>query len=317
MHDGRVKHLIFCLMLVACTPKPASTLVPDVVATSPDASAAIDAGVSCACEHWGNPRNRGLVADPLVELSGLVASRAQPGVFYAHNDSGDSARFFAMAETGAIAQTFTLDAAIATDWEDIALGPCPAGTCLYLGDIGDNLRLRGDYAIYRVPEPTVTSGTSAVPWDRFRYQYPQGARHNSEAIFMHPSTGRLYLITKEDSAPSEVYRFPLPFDSGKVAMLERVTTLTVPSSTDRLLTGADVNVCGTAVLLRMYNRMVELRLPPDESDFEKIFAVEPVTVPTASEGQGEAVAYGADGQSYFTASEKLVDPPPMYEHRCR
>lgn len=317
MHDGRVKHLIFCLMLVACTPKPASTLVPDVVATSPDASAAIDAGVSCACEHWGNPRNRGLVADPLVELSGLVASRAQPGVFYAHNDSGDSARFFAMAVTGAIAQTFTLDAAIATDWEDIALGPCPAGTCLYLGDIGDNLRLRGDYAIYRVPEPTVTSGTSAVPWDRFRYQYPQGARHNSEAIFMHPSTGRLYLITKEDSAPSEVYRFPLPFDSGKVAMLERVTTLTVPSSTDRLLTGADVNVCGTAVLLRMYNRMVELRLPPDESDFEKIFAVEPVTVPTASEGQGEAVAYGADGQSYFTASEKLVDPPPMYEHRCR
>ena len=32
---------------------------------------------------------------------------------------------------------------------------------------------------------------------------------------------------------------------------------------------------------------------------------------------GEAVAYGADGQSYFTASEKLVDAPPLYEYRCR
>ncbi len=317
VHDDRVKHLIFCLLFLACTPKPASTLVPDVDASTPDAAAQVDAGVSCACQQWGNPRNKGFVADPLVELSGLVASRAQPGVFYAHNDSGDSARFFAMATTGAIAQTFTLDAATATDWEDIALGPCPTGTCVYLGDIGDNLRLRSDYAIYRVPEPTVTSGTTSVPWERFRYEYPQGGRHNSESIFMHPSTGRLYLVTKEDSAPSEVYRFPLPFDSGKVAVLERVATLTVPSSTDRPLTGADVNVCGTAVLLRMYNRLVELRLPAEETDFEKIFAIDPVTVPTASEGQGEAVAYGADGQSYFTASEKLVDPPPLYEHRCR
>ena len=91
----------------------------------------------------------------------------------------------------------------------------------------------------------------------------------------------------------------------------------MPSSTDRPLTAADVNVCGNAVLLRMYNRIVELRLPPEVTDFERIFSVEPVTVPFANEGQGEAVAYGADGQSYFTASEKLVDSPPLYEHRCR
>lgn len=318
MHDGQVKHLfLIAALLLSCTPKPASTLVPDVGTPTPDGASGVDAGPSCACQQWGNPRNRGAVSEPLVELSGLVASRAQPGVLYAHNDSGDSARFFAIATTGAIAQTFTLDAATATDWEDIALGPCPAGTCVYLGDIGDNLRLRADYAVYRVTEPTVTSGTTSVPWERFRYEYPLGARHNSESIFMHPGTGRLYLVTKEDSAPSEVYRFPLPFDASKVATLELVATLTVPSSTDRPLTGADVNGCGTAVMLRMYNRLVELRLPAEETDFEKIFASEPITVPTASEVQGEAVAYGADGQSYFTASEKLVDPPPLYEYRCR
>ncbi len=257
------------------------------------------------------------MADPLVELSGLVASRAQPGVLFAHNDSGDTARFFAIASTGAVAQTFVLDGGSAQDWEDIALGPCPSGTCVYLGDIGDNLRIRTNYAIYRVPEPTVTSGSTNVAWERFPYEYPGAARHNSESIFMHPSSGRLYLVTKEDTAPSEVYRFPLPFDSSRVATLELVATLTVPSNTDRPLTGADVNVCGTAVMLRMYNRMVELRLPPTETDFEKIFLVDPVTVPTAMEGQGEAVAYGADGRSYFTASEKLVDPPPLYEYRCK
>ncbi len=307
-----VKHLLLLATVLSCTtPRPASTLVPPVE------NSTVDAGPSCACVSWGNPRNGGLVPDPLIELSGLVASRDQPGVFYAHNDSGDTARFFAIATTGAIAQTFTLDGGSANDWEDIALGPCPTGTCVYLGDIGDNFRVRSDYAIYRVPEPTVTSGTTEVPWDRFRFEYPQGARHNAEAIFMHPFTGRLYLVTKEDTAPSEVYRFPLPFDASRIATLELVATLTVPATTDRQLTAADVNVCGTAVLLRMYNRLVELRLPQGETDFEKIFAVEPVTVPSASEAQGEAVAYGANGQSYFTSSEKLVDPPPMYEYRCR
>jgi hypothetical protein len=310
--------LVPLLLLVACAPKPASTFVPDVDASTPDSGNVIaDAGPSCDCAQWGNPRNGGLVADPLVELSGLVASRAQPGVLYAHNDSGDTARFFAIAQTGAVAQTFVLDGGTAHDWEDIALGPCPTGTCVYLGDIGDNNRVRTDYAIYRVPEPTVTSGSLEVPWERFAYEYPQGARHNAETIFMHPATGRLYLVTKEDTAPSEVYRFPLPFDSGKTATLELVTTLTVPTNADRPLTAGDVNPCGTGVLLRMYNRLVEYRLPPGETNFEKIFDGEPVTVPVANEGQGEAVAYGADGQSYFTSSEKLVDPPPLYEYRCR
>ena len=293
------------VLLVGCT--PAVTLTP-----APDASTPV-----CDCVQWGNPRNGGLVGDPLVELSGLVASRAQPGAFYAHNDSGDTARFFALSSTGVIAQTFNLDGGTATDWEDIALGPCPAGTCVYLGDIGDNTRVRTNYAIYRVPEPTVTFGSINVPWERFPFAYPGGAKHNAESIFMHPVIGRLYLVTKEDSGPSEVYRFPLPFDASRTVTLELVTTLTIPTATDRPLTAADVNPCGTAVLLRMYNRLVELRLPPGETDFEKIFAVDPVAVPVASEQQGEAVAYGADGRRYFTSSEKLVDPPPMYEYRCQ
>jgi hypothetical protein len=306
------------LLCLSCAAKPATTFVPDVDASTPDAAIEVpDAGPTCECTQWGNPRNAGTVGAPLVELSGLVASRAQPGVFYAHNDSGDGPRFFAMASTGAIAQEFVLDGGTARDWEDLAIGPCPSGTCLFIGDIGDNLRVRTDYAIYRVPEPDVTSGVTSVAWERFPYEYPQMARHNSEAIFMHPVTGRLYLVTKEDSAPSTVYRFPLPFDSSRTAVLEYVATLTVPTQVDRPLTAADVNICGNAVLLRMYNRMVELRLPAGETDFEKIFLQEPVTVPTASEPQGEAVAYGPEGDRYFTASEKVVDPQQISEHRCR
>ncbi|MFZ5440793.1 MAG: hypothetical protein ACOZQL_12355 [Myxococcota bacterium] len=308
------------LVATACTPKPADSVVPNVDGSTPDAGTAIDAGPSCGCERWGIPRAVGTLPEQLNELSGLVASRAQPGVFYAHNDSGDSARFFALSQSGGLLEEYTLSGATATDWEDVGLGPCPAdgGTCVYLGDIGDNLRVRSDYALYVVREPTLGGGAQNVSWVRYRFEYPGGVKNNSEAFFVHPQTGRVYLVTKQDLGVSEIYRFPLPLDATQPMTLELVATLPFPTSSDRPLTGADVNRCGTAVLLRMYNRLVELQLPAGEADFEKIFAQAPVTVPVlASEPQGEAVAYGADGVSYFTASERIVDAPTLNEVRCR
>ncbi len=314
-----VKFLFLAVMLlVGCTPRPSDVLVADLDASTPDSGLeAPDAGPTCGCELWGNARNDGTIEAPLVELSGLVASRSQPGVFFAHNDSGDTARFFAISIAGQVLQTFELGNATAVDWEDIALGPCGTGTCLYLGDIGDNGFVRTDYAVYQVTEPHVTSGTATVGWERYPFEYPAGAKHNAESMFMNAQTGRLYVVTKNPSAVSEVYRFPLPMDSTRTATLEKVATLTIPGTTDQPLTAADVNVCGTGVLMRMYNRLVEYRLPPGETNFERIFSVDPVTVPFANEPQGEAVAYGPDGRTYFTSSEKLVDAPPLYEFRCR
>jgi hypothetical protein len=309
--------VVTLFMMTACAPK----MMPPVDGSVTDEDAgvdagAVDAGPTCGCERWSAARDAGQLSDPLVELSGLVASRSQPGIFYAHNDSGDSARFFAVSQTGQVLQTFVLDGATATDWEDIALGPCPTGTCLYIGDIGDNLRVRTNYAVYRVPEPTVTSGTTNVTWERLRFEYPGAVKHNCESLLMQPKTGVLYLVTKEDTAVSEVYRFPPPSPDFPVT-LDYVAALTIPGATDRPLTAADVNPCGTAVLMRMYNRLVEYRLPAGETNFERIFSVPPVNVPFANEAQGEAVAYSFDGMSYFTASEKLVDTPSLFEFRCR
>lgn len=276
----------------------------------------VDAGPTCGCTQWSTPRDAGLVPADLNELSGLVASREQPGVLYAHNDSGDSARFFALsATTGALLETFTLTGATATDWEDITIGPCAVGTCVYLGDIGDNNQVRTNYAVYRVPEPHVSSGTQPVAWERLPFQYPNGDKHNSESLFMHPS-GTLYLITKEPTGKSSVYRFPT-LDPNATVTLEFVAQLSVPATGDSQLTGAAVNVCGTAVLLRMYNRLVELRLPSDATNFEDIFAVTPVQVPVAAEDQGEAVAYAFDGQGYFTSSESPVNPARLSSYFCK
>ena len=39
-------------------------------------------------------------------------------------------RFFAIDAAGSPLATFTVSGASAVDWEDIARGPCPAGTCV-------------------------------------------------------------------------------------------------------------------------------------------------------------------------------------------
>lgn len=68
------------------------------------------------------------------ELSGLAASRAYPGCFWAHNDSGDTARLFLLNAKGETVAVVNLAGVTARDWEDIAF----AGGYLYVGDIGDN-----------------------------------------------------------------------------------------------------------------------------------------------------------------------------------
>lgn len=275
--------------------------------------------LTCArCTTWG-PANPGLpIQDAeLVELSGLAASRAHPGVLWAHNDSGDTARFFAVSDTGKALGRFELPGATAIDWEDIALGPCPAGTCVYLADIGDNALKRGVYTVYRVTEPNVAVDAvftvQNVQWDAFSFQYPGGEKNNAETLMVHPTEGDLYVVSKENAGvPSRVFRFPRPLDSSTTVTLVPVATLTVPGPTDSPMTGGDINPCGNAILLRMYNRLVELRLAPGAA-FETIFTAMPREVPVAPEVQGEAVTWAPDGRGYATSSEKVANSVPSID----
>lgn len=275
---------------------------------SPDAGSGPDAANCRICVGFGTPAQAGTLATTLNETSGLAASRDHAGVLYGHNDSGDSARFFAFEADGALLGTYALEGASARDWEDMALGPCPAGTCLFLADVGDNGAVRTDYAVYRVPEPDVRVGQAAgafsLPgWERLPFEYPGGAKHNCETLLAHPATGDLYVVTKEASGtPSEVYRFPAPQVPGQTATLVKVATLPIPKPGDSQLTGGDLHPCGAAMLLRTYNTLYLFEIEAS-SPFETIFTATPRTVPVAFEPQGEAVCWRADGRGYFTASE--------------
>lgn len=265
-------------------------------------SGAGGAGASCSsCASWGAPASvAALQLSAVDELSGLAASRARPGVYYAHNDSGDSARFFAFGEDGGALGTFNLPGATARDWEDMDLGPCPAGTCVFGADFGDNAQARTLYRIYRVTEPAVSFGAPAgevdVAWDVFEYAYDDGS-HNAEALLVHPSTGDLYVLTKQ-AGTSHVYRMQAPGAPAGQQTLTRLGTLALGSG--GLATGGSIHPCGDRFLLRTYGGLFEYAAT---GAFETAFAAPPTPLGVASEPQGEAVTYTADGRGYLTVSE--------------
>jgi hypothetical protein len=55
----------------------------------------------------------------------MVVSRLNPDTLWVHNDSGDSARLFALSLTGAHKRSFSLPTSKHVDWVDISLGPGP------------------------------------------------------------------------------------------------------------------------------------------------------------------------------------------------
>ncbi|NLT76895.1 MAG: hypothetical protein GXX98_10255, partial [Planctomycetes bacterium] len=86
--------------------------------------------MSCATLAWSDEFapgvEAGIVRTPLIqEASGLVASRKNPGVLWVHNDSGDTARVFAIDTRGNLLGVCSVTGAKARDWEDIAIGPGP------------------------------------------------------------------------------------------------------------------------------------------------------------------------------------------------
>lgn len=276
---------------------------------------AVGNGKTC---KFGGVKIGAVLGDPeLRELSGLAASRKNANVLFANNDSGDAPRFFAMDLDGKALGQFELDGATAIDWEDMAVGPCGTDSCVFLGDIGDNRRVRDDYAIYRVPEPAVTRGATKVTWDRLRFSYPEGAQHNAETLLVHPINGTPYVVTKQSAGePSVVFRFPMPLDPSRQVTLIPVATLAVPDAKDQALTGGAISPDGSALLLRMYNRLVELKLP-SAAPFEDVFKQAAVNVPVAAEQQGEAVTWRADGRGYFTASEEVGVKPTLNRVECQ
>ncbi|MEP7122098.1 MAG: hypothetical protein ABJE95_14360 [Byssovorax sp.] len=274
------------------------------------ASSSGSGGSALACATCDAVEETGKLVNPAqIEISGIVASLTHDDVFYVHNDSGDTARFFAINSKGAALATFAVNGAQAVDWEDIARGPCPAGTCIYLGDIGDNSSVRTGYAVYRVTEPKAIVDT-ALPAETLAFTYPDGP-HNAETLLVDPATGGLFVVTKTVGT-SSVYAFPMPLTPGKSVVLTKAGDLSLPVM-PALITGGDVHPDGRGVLIRTYS---DVWLFPQAKGMSVVDALlgTPCPEPAPNDVQGEAIGWLASGAGYLTTSEGVN--APIHRVKC-
>lgn len=262
----------------------------------------------------GEPRTTGIVSSGSIrECSGLAHSRSQP-VIWLHNDSGDGPRFYAIDTTGSLRATVRLAGAVARDWEDIAVGPCPGGgDAVFLGDIGDNLRVRYGIRVYRVPEPRLAAEPREIQllveqYDVLELWYPDGP-HDAEAMFVTPETGDVYVLTKETEGHSGLYRASFPAVSSRASMT-RVLQLNFGAgelSGSPSPTAGDMSSDGSRILVRTYDR-VFLFANAAGSDPGSLLATHPYRLPAPTQAHGEAIAFAPDGRSYYTLSEGTAQP---------
>ena len=229
-----------------------------------------------------------------LELSGLAVSRTTEGRLWAHNDSGQPV-LFALNADGAVAARVSLTGAKLEDWEAVSVGPCPGGSCIYAADIGDNEARRKRIAIYRFREPTGSEQRAAVQ-DVFYATYPDGA-HDAETLLVTPD-GDIYIVTKGETGPIALYRFPPNPRVGTTHTLERVGK---PLSSGKIqsydrITDGTVSANGQWVVLRTSRRLTFYRaagfLAGDWS------AERTIDLKAIGEPQGEAVATGSKGIVY-------------------
>jgi hypothetical protein len=232
----------------------------------------------------------------LPEASGIAVSLRVPGRLWAHNDSGQPI-LFALDARGSVTGRVRLSGVAVEDWEALAVGPCPTGSCIYVADIGDNDAQRKRITIYRLPEPS-RAETSAAVKDVFHATYPDGA-HDAEALLITPS-GELLIVTKGDTGAVALYRFPRELRAGAAHQLERVGKPRgpgKPGDAERITDGA-VSADGQWVVLRTgqsltFHRTAELMA----GNWNEVRRVD---LKALGEAQGEGVALGADDTVFLT-----------------
>ena len=276
------------------------------------------------CPEFDPPIAVGTVAHAsLTEISGIAASRLNPGVLWAHNDSGDSARLFAMNTAGSHMGMFYLDGATAVDWEDMAIGPGPVlgQDYLYVADMGNNDLNRSVVTIYRVPEPSLAgytlpaqatlSGVVAFP-----VQYPNNVRHDAETLLVDPRTGDILLVTRDRAGTERTFVYLYPVAQQTPGVLGTLVLVAELPSSPIAIKGGDVSADGQWVILRRHSTTTtasgRLYYRAPGTVIESAFAGTPCLVNMAAEPQGEAVAFTAAGTGFFTVSEGAAQP--IYYH---
>jgi hypothetical protein len=274
-------------------------------------------------EHFfGPPVSTGELTNPLTdEISGLAASRKYPGMFWAHNDSGDKARLFLLDTTAQVRLVVWLKGARNRDWEDIAVGPGPdaSKTYVYVADIGDNQAVYKEKVIYRFAEPDWKENEITITdFDSVAFVYPDG-RRDAETLLIDPLTFSLFVLSKREKQ-LHLYRLTWPPNTASVVEAELLAdnlafnSMAEPKGYHPLyysqVTGGDVSPDGTEILIKDYSTVYYWKRKPGQTIAE-VLQTTPYLLPYTPEPRGEAIAFTVTGSGFYTLSERADGKNPQ------
>lgn len=261
-----------------------------------------------------------LAKKEMNEISGIAASGINHDIYYVHNDSGDTSRFFAITPDGKLKSTIyfkgdpkeTLGVA---DCEDIAVGPGPVKgkSYVYLGDIGDNAAVRKYLTVYQMEEKTSWAGDSITKTEAFpvHLKYPDGPR-DAETLMIDPVGKLIYIVSKRQDSVS-VYTTPLSYKTNDTLTLTKRCKLFFKGyPLFKWITAGDISKDGKQILLKSYSKVYYWKRTGDEPVWE-IMQKTPTILPYLQERQGEAIGFTPDGTGYYTTSEGVY--APIYYYR--
>jgi hypothetical protein len=261
------------LRRLTCALAAAAVVVVPVLATAP------------ARADDPQPKKLFTIDDSRIdESSDLARSGTHDDIWWTSNDSGDTARIFALDKTGQVQAEVRFDADV-RDVEAIGIG---TNKRIYVGDIGDNLSNQETVTVYSLPEPEELQD-QRVRARAYKFKYPDGP-HNAEALLVNPQTNRLYIVTKE--APTgAIYAAPTPDEMSRTDVNDLEKLGTAPG----IVTDGTFTPDGRRVLLRSVNSLTVLSWPAMKQLATTSLPFQNLV--------GESLAMGPDDDSVIFGSE--------------
>jgi hypothetical protein len=235
------------------------------------------------------------------ELSGVAASKVNAGVLYVHDDNANSA-IVITNQKGDDLGRIILDNTQTVNPEDISVGPGPDPTksYIYLADIGDNNSNRSSIAVYRFPEPVISSPSAQTEIhitaaDKIQLKYPSPV--NAETILVDPLTKDVFIASKENSKAT-LYMAPYPQSTSTAITLKPVAKMPFD-----LLTSGDISPDGTEVLLRNKGQIWYWKRQAGQTITQTILNLPQKAPYSGNEHQGEGICFAVDGSGFITDTE--------------
>lgn len=247
----------------------------------------------------------------LNEISGMVASKRNKGMFWVHNDSGDINKIFLIDSLAQIRAIFYLKDVENRDWEDVAITTINGETWLYIAEIGDNQAIFDTKYIYRFKEPSLNGSSLIENIEKISFQYSDGNR-DAEALLIDHDTQQLYIISKREEKKR---LYEISFIPGTVQTANFLSELNFSVSTNtsipqliqgQYIVAGDISPDNGEILIKNYMQIFYWKKRENET-LKETLNRPPKQVPYMIEPQGEAIAFDTEGKGYYTISEADSD----------